>query len=148
KHTKNAVTRLLETLGVFLTVDGVDISGLGERVAPTEMAGERWERRQLQAGIAAEGFDMTSQAGLEYLLEHVSSTDVVALLQAELADPVSLADYAAAQHGVVQARAYYDQLLADHNVDALVFPATAAPAPVLGSNGVVEHLGEPTAIFP
>src|SRR5699024_2446141 len=60
----------------------------------------------------------------------------------------SLADYAAAQHGVIQARAYYDQLLADHNVDALVFPATAAPAPVLGSNGAVEHLGEPTAIFP
>lgn len=148
KHTKNTVTRALETLGEFLTVVEVDFSGLLELVAPTEMPVVLWESRQILAGIAAEVFNMTPQAGLEYLLEHVSSTDVVALLQAELADPVSLADYAAAQHGVIQARAYYDQLLADHNVDALVFPATAAPAPVLGSNGVVEHLGEPTAIFP
>src|SRR5699024_8634986 len=64
KHTKNTVTRALETLGEFLTVVEVDFSGLLELVAPTEMPVVLWESRQILAGIAAEVFDMTPQAGL------------------------------------------------------------------------------------
>src|SRR5699024_9887944 len=56
--------------------------------------------------------------------------------------------YAAAQQDVVTARNDYAALLTEHQLDALVFPATPAPAPVIGSEGVVTHLGEPTAVFP
>ena len=148
QHTDTTVTRALEALGESVTLVEIDFSGLLELVSPTEMPVVLWESRRILAATAAEVFDMTPQAGLEHLVAQVSSPDVVALLQAELADPVTVADYAAAQRGVMQARAYYEHLLAEANVDALIFPATPAPAPVLGSNGVVEHLGEATAIFP
>src|SRR5699024_12682943 len=98
-----------------------------------------WDSPRRLASDAAQSFDMAPQAGFDHLAKHVGSPDVASLLHAELAGPASPDSYASAQLRIMQARSSYDQLLAKRKIDALVFPATPAPAPLLGSEGLVEH---------
>lgn len=147
-HTEQAVQRALAVLEHNATIVEIDYAPILELTAPAEMPVVLWESRRLLASAAANVFNMSPQAGLTYLAESVGSDDVSSLLQAELADPVSAEAYAAAQRSTMHARTTYNRLLTDHQLDALVFPATPAPAPLLGSDGLVEHLGEPTPIFP
>lgn len=147
-HTKQTVHRALKDLEQHAVLVEVDYAPVLELVTDAEQPVVLWESRRLLASVAAETFDMTPQAAFEYLAHQVGSTDVAALLQAELADPVTPETYAAAQRSIMQARSSYGRLLSAQNLDALVFPATPAPAPLLGSDGLVEHLGEPTPIFP
>src|SRR5699024_8567885 len=141
-------TQLLEALEQHAVLVEVDYAPILEQLTDAEQPVVLWESRRLLASVAAQTFDMAPQAGFEYLAKHVGSPDVASLLHAELADPVSPDSYASAQRSIMQARSGYDQLLAKHKLDALVFPTTPAPAPLLGSEGLVEHLGEPAPIFP
>lgn len=147
-HTDWAVQYALTTLEDIATLVEIDYAPVLELTAWAEMPVVLWESRRLLASAAAEVFNMTPQAGFEYLAQQVGSDDVANLLHAELTDPVSAEAYAAAQRDTITARAAYNRLLTEHKLDALVFPATPAPAPLLGSEGVVEHLGEPTPVFP
>lgn len=147
-HTERAVNLAFEKLAQHAVLVEVDYAPILERLTDAEQPVVLWESRRLLASVAAQTFAMTPQAGFEYLANHAGSADVASLLQAELADPVSSDSYAGAQRSIMQARSSYDQLLAKHQLDALVFPATPVPAPLLGSGGLVEHLGEPAPIFP
>lgn len=147
-HTKRAVDDALCQLENHATVIEVDYRALLELTNPVEAPIVWWEAPRLLAATAAPVFDTTPDDALEQLAEEVDSPDVADALAAALADPVTAADYATAQQDVGTARNLYAALLAEHNLDALVFPATPAPAPVIGSQGVVTHLGQPTAVFP
>lgn len=147
-HTKRAVDDALDQLEGHATVIEVDYRALLELINPVEAPIVWWEAPRILAAIAAPVFDTTPEDGLEQLADLVASPDVADALGAALADPVTASDYAAAQQDVVTARKNYAALLAEYDLDALVFPATPAPAPKLGSEGIVTHLGEPTAVFP
>ncbi|MDN6680167.1 MAG: hypothetical protein L0L17_10850 [Yaniella sp.] len=147
-HTEQVVNLALEKLEQHAVLVEVDYAPILEQLTDAEQPVVLWESRRLLASVAAQTFDMAPQAGFEHLAKHVGSPDVSSLLHAELANPVSPDSYASAQRSIMQARSGYDQLLAKHKLDALVFPTTPAPAPLLGSEGLVEHLGEPAPIFP
>ncbi len=147
-QTEHAVRLALEKLERHVELVEVDFGPLLEQVASAEQPVVLWESRRILASVTAQLFDMTPHKGFEFLAKHVGSADVAGLLQAELADPVSADAYAAAQRSILQARSSYDELLTDLALDALVFPATPAPAPLLGAEGVVEHLGKTVPIFP
>lgn len=147
-HTQEAVNSAFARIEDDTSVVEVDLAPILELLTPAEQPVVLWESRRLLASTAAAVFGMTPEAGLQYLADNVASPDVAGLLHAELVDPVSPDDYAAAQRDIMAARIVYDQLLVDHHLDALVFPATPTPAPLQGSNGLVEHLGEPTPVFP
>lgn len=147
-HTKRAVDAALSQLENHVTLIDVDYRSLLELTNPVEGPIVWWEAPRLLATTAAAVFETTPEDGLEQLADQVVSPDVADALRATLSDPVTASDYAAAQQDVVTARNDYTVLLAEHNLDALVFPATPAPAPIIGSEGIVTHLGEPTAVFP
>lgn len=147
-HTHQAVKVALGKLEGVATLVEVDFAPILEQLTPVEQSIVVWESRRLLGSVAAETFNLTPQAGFKYLANNVASPDVAGLLHSELADPVSSETYAAAQRHLMTARTDYHHLLVERALDALVFPATPAPAPLLGSGGLVEHLGESTPIFP
>lgn len=120
-HTQEAVNSAFARIEDDTSVVEVDLAPILELLTPAEQPVVLWESRRLLASTAAAVYGMTPEAGLQYLADNVASPDVAGLLHAELVD---------------------------HHLDALVFPATPAPAPMLGSNGLVEHLGKPTPVFP
>lgn len=106
-----------------------------------------WESHRLLADVAARAFGAPPEAAFALLVDSVASADVRAVLEAELFHPVTAEEYARAQGDVARARTGYAQLLAEHRLDGLVFPGTPAPAPLLGRDETVEHLGERVSTF-
>lgn len=147
-HTAQVIHRALATLGRHAEVVEIDYAPILGQLTDAERPVVLWESRRLLTSVATETFAMQPQAAIEYLAQNVDSADVANLLQAELAHPVSPETYAAAQRSIMIARMSYRDLFAEHELDALVFPATPAPAPLLGSEGLIEHLGAPVPVFP
>ncbi|WGW13901.1 amidase family protein [Saxibacter everestensis] len=131
------------------TVDLIDIE-LGsvlDHARAAEMPIVLWESRRLLAAVAAEALFLEPEEAFGKLVSSVQSPDVRAILEAEIAVPTTPSEYAEAQQRTALAREGYVRLLADHDLDALAFPATPAPAPRIGEDDLVEHMGEPTPTF-
>lgn len=146
-HTAEVVRRTVTTLADHIQVVEIDYEPILALTGPTEMPTVLWEAKRLLASAAAEVLNTTPEQGFNQLADQVASPDVAALLQGQCQDPVPAEAYRQAQREVVQARAAYAQLLADHGLDALIFPAAPAPAPPVGTTDMVEHLGETTSAF-
>lgn len=130
-------------------VETVDVQ-LGDALDLTraaEMPIVLWESRRLLADVAANALDLAPGEAFGRLVESVVSPDVRAVLEAELAYPTTAEEYARAQGQVARARTLYASLLAEKDLNGLVFPGTPAPAPLLGRDATVEHLGEQVPTF-
>ena len=146
-HTSAALEHAVEALGHHVEIIEVDYSAVLELTGPTEMPVVLWEARQLLSTVAAEVFQTSPAAGFERLSNEVTSPDVAALLQSQLARPVTQEAYGEAQQGVVRARSAYTEFLAEHDLDAIIFPAAPAPAPPLNTTDFVRHLGQDENTF-
>ncbi|WP_417218748.1 amidase family protein [Arthrobacter sp.] len=128
------------------TVD-LELGRVLDLTRAAEMAIVLWESHRLLADVAARALGRPLQEAFERLVESVASPDVRAVLEAELAHPVTAQEYARAQGEVARARTLYTNLLAEHGLDGLAFPGTPAPAPLLGKDETVEHLGGQVSTF-
>lgn len=128
------------------TVD-IQLGRVLDLTRAAEMPIVLWESHRILSEVAAGAFGLAPEVALGRLVESVASPDVRAVLEAELTHPVTSEEYARAQGEVARARTEYARLLARHRLDGLVFPGTPAPAPLLGRDETVEHLGGPVSTF-
>lgn len=134
-------------MGDAVETVGLELGRVLDLTRAAEMPIVLWESRRLLSDVAAGAFGLAPDAAFERLVESVTSPDVRAVLESELAHPVTAEEYAQAQADVARVRTLYMKLLAEHGVDGLVFPGTPAPAPLLGQDEAVEHLGETASTF-
>lgn len=146
-HTSATIESAFESLAEQVQLVEVDYSPILELTQPTEMPVVLWEARQLLSLVVADLYETSPKEGFERLTNEVASADVAALLQSQLASPVTVEAYEQAQRGVFQARAAYPEFLAEHNLDALIFPAAPAPAPPLNTTDFVRHLDQDENTF-
>ncbi len=127
----------LEALGAVL-VEVVPPGGLerGAEIARTLMA------RELPRDLASRLARTHSGLTFEELLARISSPDVRSGI-ASLLEGGGPGDreYRDARRQRAALRAAFARVFADHGLRALAFPATPLPAPPVGADRVVEHLG-------
>ena len=128
------------------TVD-LELGRVLDLTRAAEMPIVLWESHRLLADAAARELGLAPAEAFARLVESVASPDVRAVLEAELSHPVTAEEYARAQAEVARARTLYTKLLGEQGLDGLVFPGTPAPAPLLGQDELVEHLGEQVPTF-
>lgn len=145
--TASAFSAALDSWGKSIEPVDLELGRVLDLTRAAEMPIVLWESHRLLADVAARAYDLPPEAAFKRLVESVVSPDVRAVLDAELAHPVTTEEYARAQAEVARARIAYAQLLARHSVDGLMFPGTPAPAPLLGQDETVEHLGGPVSTF-
>lgn len=145
--TEAAFAAALERWGDAVETVDLELGRVLDLTHAAEMPIVLWESHRLLADVAANAFGMAPDAAFARLVESVSSPDVRAVLEAELAHPVTSEEYARAQSEVARARTAYAGLLAGQGLDGLVFPGTPAPAPPLGQDETVEHLGDQVSTF-
>lgn len=146
-ETASAAHRALEILGEHIDIVEVDYDSVLALTDPAEMPTVLWEAKHLLASVAADVMDTTPEDGFKRLADQVASPDVAALLQGQCQNPTPVEAYRQAQRDVVHARAAYTELLGDQGIDALIFPATPAPAPPVNTTDTVEHLGKTESAF-
>lgn len=113
-----------------------------------EMPVVLFESHRLLADVAAGALGLPPAAAFEALADQAASPDVRAILGMESATPVSGEAYDAAMRDVLEARARYESMLDEEQLDGLVFPTAPAPAPLLAESETVRHLGEDLPTFP
>lgn len=145
--TAAAFGTALDTWGDSVETVDVQLGRVLDLARAAEMPIALWESRRLLADVAAAVFGRAPEAAFARLVETVGSPDVRAILEAELAHPITAEEYARAQAEVIRARTLYASLLTEQGLDGLVFPGTPAPAPLLGQDETVEHLGEQVPTF-
>ncbi|MBM6621070.1 hypothetical protein JTF08_05560 [Micrococcaceae bacterium RIT802] len=146
-ETEAAFATALDRCGDVVETVDIELGRVLDLTRVAEMAIVLGESRRLLADVAARALGLSPEVAFERLVESVASPDVRAVLEAELAHPVTAEEYARAQGEVARARTLYTNLLAEHDLDGLVFPGTPAPAPLLGQDDTVEHLGGPVSTF-
>ncbi|NLT26122.1 MAG: hypothetical protein GXX90_05680 [Microbacteriaceae bacterium] len=113
-----------------------------------EMPVVLFETRQQLAAHAAEAFDCPPSEALARLRDKIASPDVRAIVGSMIDAPVPADEYAAQLANVHRARDLYERMLDDRGLDVVAFPSTPAPAPPIGDDATVEHLGERVPTFP
>lgn len=146
-ETEQAFAAACAALGGGAELVEVDLGPVLECTHRAEMPIVLHETHRLLAEVGAVAFGVAPDEAFERIARGAASPDVAAILAAELEHPVSAEAYAAAQADVLEARRRYDALFDEHGLDALVLPATPAPAPPAGENDTVEHLGERVSTF-
>lgn len=122
------------------TLVELDFDAVRALTDAAEMPTVLWEARRLLSAVVSERVGVGPRSSFDWLVDRVASPDVQAVLRAEQADPVTADAYATAQRATLEARAAYEALLDELQLDAIVFPTTPAPAPHLGSGGSLFHL--------
>ncbi|WP_372699739.1 amidase family protein [Arthrobacter sp. JSM 101049] len=147
RATATAFTAALDMWGNAVETVDLELGRVLDLTRTAEMPIVLWESHRLLADVAASALGLAPEEAFARLVESVASPDVRAVLEAELSHPVTAEEYARAQAEVARARTLYTELLAEEGVDGLVFPGTPAPAPLLGQDELVEHLGEQVPTF-
>lgn len=145
--TAQAFRKALERWGGAVSLIDVELGSILDRTRQAEMPVVLWESRRLLAFAAAEALGGDPEEAFGKLAASVQSPDVRAVLASEISAPTTPSDYAEAQQQTALAREEYARLLAERDLDAIVFPATPAPAARIGDDELVEHLGKPTSTF-
>lgn len=138
---EEAFRAVVERVAATYELVEIDYGGVLALTRAAETPAVRWESRQLLAEAAANALRLDPDAAFRQLVQGTASPDVRALLEAELASPLHPDEYARGLADTLNARISYQQLLAAHGIDALVFPTSPATAPPLGVGETVEHLG-------
>ncbi|MFS0894187.1 amidase family protein [Microbacterium sp. 179-I 3D3 NHS] len=146
-RTAHAFASGLAGLAGIVELVEVSLAPILRRTRAAEPAIVGWESVRELGLAAARALGLAPDRALEALSRGVESTDVAAYLAAAIARPVSADQYAAAQSDTVAARGLADALFAAHDLDALVFPTTPAPAPRVDGRAEGEHLGRATSLF-
>lgn len=148
--TQRAWDRTLGSLSQFdsqLELMPIDLTKLlsgAHQIAATIMG---WESPRLLAATAAVEFGLNPQEALDRLQQGVQSPDVLTVLQGMRVAPTHADEYARAQAKLVRLRAEYDAILRENQLDGLVFPTTAAPAPRIDVGAVTTHEGRQISVF-
>lgn len=147
RDTQRAWEHAVESLAGVVDFVEVDLEAVltGVHRAVGDLMG--WEAPRMLAAAAADAFRTDPRNALTELRAGVRSPDVQLILQEMDEAPVSAAAYGRAQSEVARVRAAYDAILRDNRVQALVFPATPAPAAMLDVGSTLTHLGCPTGVF-
>ncbi|QIM18984.1 amidase [Leucobacter coleopterorum] len=136
--THKAFWSTIDQLRDVAVLDEVCLDDIFEFTHAAEMPLVLWESRRLLSSIASRVLGVSSSASFEQLIAAVTSPDVRAILASELESPVTPDQYAAAQRRTAQARAAYAKQLESLELDALIFPATPAPAPLVVTDRSVD----------
>lgn len=146
-ETASAFALVLDALRAEVDLVAVDLTDVLERTHRAEMPTVLWESRRLLGDVGASVLGVPPEVAFETIASGVASSDVAAVLAGELAAPVTPDVYASAQLDTVVARARYSSLMKTSGLDALVFPATPAPAPAIDAVGTIDHLGRTASLF-
>ena len=106
-----------------------------------------WESRRELGQAASQALGLDPEAAFRALVDGVESADVVELLDRELTSPITAEQYTSAQQDTIAAQAAAVDLFSSERLDALVFPTTPAPAPLIGTGPFIEHLGRRESTF-
>ena len=147
-HTQAAWDAALSRLRERTDVVELDLEEVHALAHPAEMPVVLFETVQQLTAHAAEAFDCPPSEALARLRDEIASPDVRAIVTAMLEHPVPAELYAAAIADVHLARERYEARLDEFGIDVVAFPSTPAPAPRIGEDDTVEHLGERVPTFP
>ncbi|MGW7532422.1 amidase family protein [Amycolatopsis sp. NPDC054798] len=145
--TRAALEPALDALADTIELVPVKLAEIWELSRAAAMPIVCWEARRLLGDVAARALGMNSEQAFARLVADVRSPDVRQILEAEASSPVTPDEYAIAQRQTEQARERYAELLRRHELSALAFPATPAPAPPVDCDETVEHLGSRVDAF-
>lgn len=145
--TRAAFRGTLEEIGGVFELQELSFSEILDSTRAAEMPLVLWESHRLLSDIAAEALGLDPVTAFDRLVDGVASPDVRAILQSEQQSPVSAEEYQAAQRHTGLARAEYARLLDRYDLDALVFPTTPAPAPLITTGATLNHLGKHFSTF-
>lgn len=146
-HTRSSFEKGLELISSVVSGGHIDYQPVLELTHAAAMPSVLYESHRLLATAAAQAMNLSPEEAFARLSQEVASPDVAAILQAELDSPVTAEEYARAQQLILQARRANQELMDQEQLDALIFPATPAPAPLIGAGDVVEHEGQSVSLF-
>lgn len=129
----------------------VDFDDVFQLTSRAEMPIVLYESRRLLGQIGAEKFGVSPDDAFRMVTEGVASPDVAGVLGHELGNPVTAGEYARAQHDTIEARRCAGVAFATADLDALLFPTTPVPAPLISDDNrvaeVINHLGVDVPTF-
>ncbi|SJM60625.1 amidase family protein [Gulosibacter sp. 10] len=146
-RVETALRDALDRLEGAVELIEADLAPVLGLTAPAEMPITLWESRRLLGLAAATALGEAPDEAFERLVAGTLSPDVRAILEAELAAPTSGEVYGRSIRAVIDARRTYHRLLDELGADALLFPSAPAPAPLIGEDDTVEHLGRREPVF-
>ncbi|MGR6901574.1 amidase family protein [Glutamicibacter sp. BSL13] len=129
----------------FVDVDLSPIIALTDR-AQWDLVG--WEAPRLLSAYLAAAEDLSPTRAWAEVVHRAASPDVRGILDSYASEPVDQRSYQQARLAMAAARERYARLMEHQRLDALFFPTMPALPQRVGEDHVVDHCGQPTALFP